>query len=123
MATDRSRIHDLLERHTAWRRSTLNLIASENVLSPHALESLANDLQGRYGDYPGRDPLARRYRGNRYLIEIEAEAARLARELFRAEFVELRAIAGHLAGLAIILAVCRPGDTVLELGREAGGHR
>jgi len=116
-------IDDLLARHTACRRSTLNLIASENALSLAVLASLANDFQGRYGDYPGRDPNNRRYRGNRYLVEIEAEATRLARELFHAQFVELRPIAGHLAGLAVILAVCRPGDTVLELGREAGGHR
>ena len=119
----RRAVEDLVERHTAWRRSTLNLIASENILGPAVLAALATDIEGRYADYPGRDPRNRRYRGNRFIVEIEAEATRLAMELFHARYVELRPIAGHLAGLAVILAVCRPGDVVLELGREAGGHR
>lgn len=121
--TARRTIEDLLARHTAWRRTTLNLIASENLVSPAVRAALANDLAARYADYPGRDPSNRRYRGTRYIAEIEAEAVRVAQGLFGARYVELRPIAGHLAGLAIILAVCRPGDTVLELGREAGGHR
>ena len=119
----RRTIEELVARHTTWRASTLNLIASENVLSPSVLAALGSDIEGRYADYPGRDPANRRYRGNRYIVEIEAEATRLAREIFRARYVELRAIAGHLAGLAVILAVCRPGDLVLELDREGGGHR
>ena len=119
----RRTIEELVARHTTWRASTLNLIASENVLSPSVLAALGSDIEGRYADYPGRDPTNRRYRGNRYIAEIEAEATQLARELFRARYVELRAIAGHLAGLAVILAVCRPGDLVLELDREGGGHR
>lgn len=119
----RPTIQELVERHTAWRRTTLNLIASENALSPAVLGTLGSDLEGRYADYPGRDPRNRRYRGNRYVVEIEAEALRLAQAAFGAEHVELRAIAGHLAGLAIVMAVCSPGDTVLEVGREGGGHR
>ena len=105
----RQAIEDLVARHTAWRRTTLNLIASENILSPAVLAAMSSDLQARYADYPGRDPRNRRYRGNRYIAEIEAEAVRLASELLRARFVELRPIAGHLAGLAIVMAVCRPG--------------
>jgi glycine hydroxymethyltransferase len=125
MGADETRrtIEDLVSRHEAWRATTLNLIASENVLSPTVLAALGTDLEGRYADYPGRDPSARRYRGNRDIAQIEVEATRLAQEVFGARYVELRAIAGHLAGLAIVLAVCRPGDLVLELDREGGGHR
>lgn len=119
----RAAIDGLVARHTSWRRTTLNLIASENVLSPAVLGALSSDLHARYADYPGRDPRNRRYRGNRYIAEIETEAVRLASELFGARFVELRPIAGHLAGLAIVMAVCKPGDVVLEVGREGGGHR
>jgi len=121
--TDRHAIEDLVARHTAWRRTTLNLIASENILSPAVLAALSSDLQARYADYPGRDPRNRRYRGNRYIAQIEAEAVRLAQERFGARFVELRPLGGHLAGLAIVMAACRPGDVVLEVGREGGGHR
>jgi len=113
----------LLEAHAAYRSSTLNLVASENVLSPAVRAALSTDLLGRYADYPGRDPSKRRYRGNRYIAEIEALAVRLAAERFGARFVELRAIAGHLAGIAIVMGLCRPGDVVFEVGREGGGHR
>lgn len=121
--TNRERIRALVAAHDAWRATTLNLIASENVLSPAVAAALVGDLEGRYADYPGRDPSDRRYRGNRYIAEVEAEVTRLGQERFRAQFVELRPIAGHLAGLAVVMGVCRPGDVVLEAGREAGGHR
>ena len=112
-----------LAKHEAWRSETLNLIASENALSPAVRSALNNDLLQRYADYPGRDANARRYRGNRFIAEIERETADLAKEVLRAQWVELRPLAGHLAGLAVILGVCRPHDVVLELGREGGGHR
>jgi len=62
---------DLVRRHEVWRRSTVNLIASENVLSPAVRRVLDSDLEGRYADYPGRDLRERRYRGNRFIVEIE----------------------------------------------------
>ena len=51
------------------------------------------------------------------------QVAELAREMFQASEVELRAISGHVAGLAVISGICRPGDTVLELAGSDGGHR
>jgi glycine hydroxymethyltransferase len=123
-AEARDRLSGLVRAHDAWRRrDTLNLIASENVLSPSVEGILSSDLEGRYADYPGRDLTARRYRGNRYIVSIEQEASRLASEVFRAPSVELRPTSGHIAGLAVLMAACRPGDTVLEPGREGGGHR
>jgi glycine hydroxymethyltransferase len=113
----------LVDQHECWRGSTLNLIASENVLSLAVRSALDSDLLGRYADYPGRDLRERRYRGNRYIVEIEELASALAAEVFGAQFVELRPLSGHLAGVAALLGLCQPGDTVLELGREAGGHR
>ena len=114
---------DLVRRHEVWRSDTLNLIASENVISPAVRRALDSDLEGRYADYPGRDLRERRYRGNRYIAEIEEHAAAIAREVFRARHVELRPLAGHLAGLAVLMGICRPGDVVLEIGRDGGGHR
>jgi glycine hydroxymethyltransferase len=43
--------------------------------------------------------------------------------MFGAEFVELRPVSGHTAGNAVMMGLCKPGDTVLELSRECGGHR
>jgi glycine hydroxymethyltransferase len=119
----RGRLGGLVHDHEMWRAATLNLIASENVLSPAVRTALDSDLVGRYADYTGRDLAARRYRGTKYVVEIEREVERLAREVFGAAFVELRALSGHLAGIGVLMALCRPGDVVLEIGRDGGGHR
>jgi glycine hydroxymethyltransferase len=123
MDEERSRLSQLVAMHEAWRGRTLNLIASENALSPAVRAALHSDLVQRYADYTGRDLAARHYRGNRYIEQIEREAARIARETFRVEHVELRPISGHVAGAAVLLGLCRPGDLVLEPGRDGGGHR
>jgi glycine hydroxymethyltransferase len=125
MALDQSKemLETMVSAHAAYRASTLNLIASENSLSPTATSLLGNDLVGRYADYPGRDLSARRYRGNRHIVEIESLASDIARRVFGADNVELRPLGGHLAGVALLMALCQPGDTVVELGREGGGHR
>lgn len=117
------RVRALVEEHEHWRARTINLIASENVISPAVRAVLDTDLEGRYADYPGRDLRERRYRGNRYIVEIEELAAEQARALFRTRHVELRPLAGHLAGVAVLMGLCRPGDTILEIGRDGGGHR
>jgi glycine hydroxymethyltransferase len=122
-AAVRGRLGGLVRDHEIWRASTLNLIASENVLSPAVRAALESDLVGRYADYTGRDLAARRYRGTKYVVEIEREVDRLARAVFGAAFVELRALSGHLAGIGVLMALCRPGDVVLEIGRDGGGHR
>ena len=122
-STELDQLQDLVQRHEAWRAHTLNLIASENVLSPAVRSALDNDWLGRYADYTGRDLTARRYRGTRYITEVEQMVESLARELFQVEYVECRPVAGHLAGAAVISGLCKPGDTVLEVGPEGGSHR
>ncbi len=119
----RQRLAELVAAHEAWRARTVNLIASENALSPVVRAALGSDLVQRYADYTGRDLSARRYRGNRYIELMEREAARIAQEAFGAEHVELRPISGHIAGAAVLVGLCSPGDLVLELGRDGGGHR
>jgi glycine hydroxymethyltransferase len=123
MIDERTRLAELVAAHEAWRGRTVNLIASENALSPAVRAALNSDLVQRYADYTGRDLAARRYRGNRYIEMVEREAARIARETLRAEHVELRPISGHVAGAAVLMGLCRPGDLVLEPGRDGGGHR
>jgi glycine hydroxymethyltransferase len=123
MSPERDWLTQLLAAHEAWRGQTINLIASENALSPAVRAALSSDLLGRYADYTGRDLSARRYRGTRYVEQIEREAVRIAQETFHAEQVELRPISGHVAGAAVLLGLCRPGDLVLEPGRDGGGHR
>lgn len=123
MNNERSQIVNLLSQHEAWRRQTINMIASENVLSPAVRSVLQSDLIQRYADYSGQDLSARRYRGTRYIEALERKTMQIAQEVFRADFVELRPISGHIAGASVLMGLCRSGDLILEPGRDAGGHR
>jgi glycine hydroxymethyltransferase len=118
-----SHVEGLVTEHSAWRAGCMNLIAAENALSPAARGQLATDLVQRYGNYTGRDLHNRRYRGNRYVEAMEVLLTDLIAETFGATEVELRAISGHVAGLCVIMGLCRPGDTVMELSSADGGHR
>ena len=124
-ATDaaRAELEGLVSDHEGWRRRCINLIASENQISPAVRAQLATDLVGRYGDYLGRDAEHRKYFGTPYVLRIERQVNDLACELFGARYAELRPISGHVAGAAVLLGLCRPGDTVLEVGGDGGGHR
>jgi glycine hydroxymethyltransferase len=116
-------VKELLEEHKRWRDRCWNLIASENVTSPAVAALLSNDLSHRYGDYEGIDLNSRKYLGNRYVVQVEKTCHDIARALFGTEHVDLRPLSGHIAGIAPLLALCKPGDTVLELNQECGGHR
>jgi glycine hydroxymethyltransferase len=121
--TPTNEVDRLIADHEAWRSTTLNLIASENLISPAVRRALNNDLVGRYTDYTGRDLDARRYRGNRYVVEIEKHTEALAKRVFRASEVDLRPLSGHIAGACVILGLCQPGDLILEVGSSGGSHR
>ena len=123
MASSKDHIQQLVVSHEAWRAQTINMIASENALSPTVRSALNSDLIQRYGDYTGRDLSARRYRGNHFIEQIERETVEIAQKVFRARFIELRPVSGHIAGAAVLMGLCHPGDVVLEPGRDGGGHR
>jgi glycine hydroxymethyltransferase len=119
----REQIQYLVDEHEKWRSECINLIASENVLSACVKRYLSCDLVQRYGDYVGRDFAARKYQGTRWLEQIEELVTDLAAELYGARYAELRAISGHVAGSAVITALTKPGDVILEVSREIGSHR
>lgn len=118
-----SRLLELVRSHEDWRRRCLNLCAAENALSPAVRSLLSGDLAQRYGDYEGRDLGARKYFGTREIVGLERFVEELAREVFGADHVELRPVSGHTCGNALMMGLCQPGDTVMELSREGGGHR
>lgn len=121
---DRPRaVLELMREHDRYRAGTLNLIASENIISPAVAAALQGDLEGRYADYTGTDLLARKYRGGQHIVELEELCTQLARQVFGADACELRPISGHVAGNAVLAGLCEPGDLVLEVGQEGGGHR
>ncbi len=116
-------LRHLVAEHTAWRESCLNLVAAETLMSAGVRLFMASDLVQRYADYQGRDLRARKYFGTRYIIELEEEVDRLLRTLFGAPYVEARALSGHVAGAAALMAFTSPGDLVMELDGPSGGHR
>lgn len=115
------RINKIVLDHHRYRENCLNLIASECVTSPTVRRFFMTDFGCRYGNY-NDDPAIRGYRGNRYIVEMEAEAHRLARELFHAKYVDLRPLGGESADAAVIMALTRLGDTVIETGNGYGGQ-
>lgn len=115
------RINEVVQKHHEYREKSLNLIASEGLTSPTVRRYFTTDFGCRYGNY-NDDPLGRGYKGNKYIVEIEAEAFKLAKELFHAKFVDFRPLGGESADAAAIMALTKPGDTVIETGNGYGGQ-
>jgi glycine hydroxymethyltransferase len=116
-------VNALVAEHERYRARCLNLVASENIVSPAVAFAGASDLEGRYADYQDNDPMRRKYRGGDYISRLEALCSDQVCRIFGAEACELRAISGHVAGSAVLLAFCEPGDLVMEVGPDGGGHR
>ena len=115
-------IDALLEANEVYRKKSLNLIASENIASPVVRKYHDTELIDRYGCYTTGDMEDREYTGNKYIHELEAATHELVKELFHAEYVDLRPLGGHMAGLATMLAVTPPGGLILEYHLKDWGH-
>jgi glycine hydroxymethyltransferase len=112
-------IRDLLEREVERQRSTLQLIASENFTSPSVMAASASMLTNKYSEgYPGR----RYYGGNVVADEVENLARERAKSLFGAAHANVQPHAGASANLATYLALVEPGDTILAMRLDQGGH-
>ena len=99
--------------------TTLQLIASENFASPAVLAAVGSVLTNKYSEgYPGR----RYYGGNRIIDEVEDLARRRACALFGAEHANVQPHAGAAANLAVYQALLEPGDTILAMRLDQGGH-
>src|SRR5271165_1725297 len=112
-------VASLIGAETARQSSTLQLIASENFTSPAVLAASGSVLTNKYAEgYPGR----RYYGGNRVIDEVEDLARQRAKSLFGAEHANVQPHAGANANLAAYLALLDPGDTVLAMRLDHGGH-
>ena len=110
---------ELLRKHHEWMKTTINLIASENVPSPAVREALISDFGNRYAEgWPGE----RVYAGCIYIDQVELLAMELAKELFKAEHVNVQPVSGLAANLAMYTALTEPGDTMMCLSIPCGGH-
>lgn len=115
-------VDNLLKKHEEYRKGCLNLIASENFASETVRNYLGSDFSNRYGCYETMNPENREYTGNKYINEFEVATHELVKEIFEAEYVDLRPIGGHMAGMATVLALLNPGDLVIEVSLEDWGH-
>ncbi len=112
-------IADILVRETERQEYSLEFIASENFVSEAVLEAQGSVLTNKYAEgYPGK----RYYGGCEVVDEAEQLAIDRAKELFGAEHVNVQAHSGSQANMAVYMAVCQPGDTVLGMNLAHGGH-
>lgn len=109
----------LLKEHHKWFKKSIPLIASENIPSPAVREALTTDFGNRYAEgWPGE----RVYAGCRFIDQVEFKCIELMKELFSAEFVDVRPISGVVSNLAVYTAFTEPGDVLMALSIPSGGH-
>ena len=112
-------IADIFSREYKRQEYKINLIASENYASPAVLEAQGSIMTNKYAEgYPGE----RYYNGCEYIDEIEELAVKRAKELFKAEHVNVQPHSGSQANLAVYFALLEEGDTVLSMHISHGGH-
>lgn len=113
------RVFQELQQHHEWFNSSIPLIASENLPSLAVREAILSDFGNRYAEgWPGE----RVYAGCTYIDRVELLCTELARQLFKAEFADVRPISGVCANLSIYTAFSSPGDRILALSIPSGGH-
>jgi len=114
-----SEIAALLGQELERQRAQIELIASENFTWPSILEAVGSVPTNKYAEgYPGR----RYYGGCEVIDEIESTAIERARELFGAEHANVQPHAGAQTNMAVYMAAMEPGDTMLSLELQHGGH-
>ena len=112
-------VFDLLETERIRQTTGLQLIASENFTSPAVMHATGSILTNKYSEgYPGK----RYYGGNGIVDEIEALAISRVKQLFGAEHANVQPHSGASANMAVYLGLLNPGDTVLGLSLDHGGH-
>ncbi len=109
----------LVEKEVTRQRDGIQLIASENFVSTAMMQASGSVLTNKYSEgYPGR----RYYEGCQVIDEVETLAIERAKALFGAEAANVQAHSGSQANMAAYLAVLEPGDTILGMRLDQGGH-
>ena len=112
-------IFDLLEDERSRQATGLQLIASENFASPDVMAATGSVLTNKYSEgYPQK----RYYGGNAVVDDIEALAIERVKKLFGADHANVQPHSGASANMAVYLGLLNPGDTVLGLSLDHGGH-
>ncbi|MBO9402937.1 serine hydroxymethyltransferase [Shimia sp. R9_3] len=108
-----------IAREADRQAGQIELIASENIVSKAVIDAQGSLLTNKYAEgYPGR----RYYGGCEYVDEVEAEAIARLKQLFGCGFANVQPHSGAQANGAVKLALLKPGDTILGMSLDAGGH-
>jgi len=108
-----------IEQEKKRQKDGLEMIPSENYVSPAVLEAMGSILTNKYSEgYPKK----RYYGGNDNIDDIEILAQERAKRLFNVPYVNVQPYSGSPANLAVYMATCKPGDTVMGLNLPDGGH-
>lgn len=112
-------IYQAIKSESARQEEHIELIASENFVSPAVLAALGSPLTNKYAEgYPAK----RYYGGCQYVDIAETLAIERAKELFGAEHANVQPHSGSQANMAVYFALLKPGDTVLGMSLNHGGH-
>src|SRR5438105_219465 len=112
-------IAQLVAEEEERQRQKVRLIPSENYVSRAVLEASGTVLQNKYSEgYPGK----RYYEGQQVIDRVESLAVARCKTLFGVDHANVQPYSGSPANLAVYLAFCKPGDTIMGMALPAGGH-
>ena len=112
-------LFDAMQKEVARQEAHIELIASENYASPRVMEAQGSQLTNKYAEgYPGK----RYYGGCEYVDIVEQLAIDYAKQLFGATYANVQTHSGSQANGAVFQALVKPGDTILGMSLDAGGH-
>jgi glycine hydroxymethyltransferase len=119
LATADPAVFDAIRKETERQEYGLELIASENYVSEAVLEAQGSIFTNKYAEgYPGK----RYYGGCVYMDEVETLAQERAKQLFKCEAVNVQPHSGSQANMAVYFSQLKPGDTILAMNLQHGGH-
>ena len=114
-----SEIFAAIQKEFDRQQNQIELIASENIVSKAVMEAQGSVLTNKYAEgYPGR----RYYGGCAFVDEVENLAIKRAKKLFNARFANVQPHSGSQANTAVYLALLNPGDVIMGMSLDAGGH-
>ncbi len=116
---DDPQVAEAIKLELGRQQQHIELIASENVVSKAVMAAMGSPLTNKYAEgYPGK----RYYGGCEYVDIVEDLARERAKQLFGCEFVNVQPHSGAQANMAAFFAIVKPGDTVMGMSLDAGGH-
>lgn len=119
LITEDKAIYDIIQKELLRQQEQVELIASENIVSKAVMEAQGSILTNKYAEgYPAH----RYYCGCEFIDEIEVLAQERAKKLFGAAYVNVQPHSGSQANMAVYVALMKPGETLMGMSLDAGGH-